>query len=163
MTKYLCLLVITAASTQAVSAQGFGRIQETQTNTAYFFHAVPGEATVQVSVLGAVRVPGIYVVGATTRLDELFAMTGGSQQRESPEISSEVDVKLFREDGGKRQLVYQDLLESMLTEPGRYPPLAEGDVLIIDQHLRRKFGWREGLSVLTAVGTLALVVDRVFR
>ncbi len=99
----------------------------------------------------------------TTRLDELFAMTGGSQQRESPEISSEVDVKLFREDGGKRQLVYQDLLESMLTEPGRYPPLAEGDVLIIDQHLRRKFGWREGLSVLTAVGTFALVVDRLFQ
>lgn len=163
MTKYLLLLTATVGFARAAGAQGFARIQETRTNTAYFFHAVPGEATVQVSVLGAVRVPGIYVVGAGTRLDELFAMTGGPQQRESPEISSKVDVKLFREDGEKRQLVYQDLLESMLTEPGRYPALAEGDVLIVDQNLRRKFGWREGLSVLTAVGTFALVVDRLVQ
>ena len=163
MRVLLLIFLFTAASAETVSAQGFGRIQETQTNTAYFFHAVPGEATVKVSVLGSVRVPGVYVVGAGTRLDELFAMTAGTQGRESPEISSDVAISLFREQGETRRLIYHEQLQSMLKQPGMYPALAEGDVLMVETRLRRKFGWREGLSVLTAVGTLALIVERLVQ
>jgi hypothetical protein len=163
MRQLFVFILCSTASAQALSAQGFGRIQETQTNTASFFHAVPGEATVKVSVLGTVRVPGIYVVGAGTRLDELFAMSGGPTERETPDISSDVAISLFREEGETRQLIYHELLQSMLNEPGMYPALAEGDVLMVQTNMRRKFGWRDGLSVMTAVGTLALIVERLIQ
>ena len=39
-----------------------------------------------------------------------------------------VTVRLFREGGGRRDLVYEVSLERMLAEPDLYPPLQDGDV-----------------------------------
>lgn len=52
------LFLLLAASFQPVQAQEFGRAGELETNSAYFFYGRPGEATIQVNVLG-VRQSGL--------------------------------------------------------------------------------------------------------
>ncbi|RMF58362.1 MAG: hypothetical protein D6746_09840 [Bacteroidetes bacterium] len=157
----LVFLVLMLVAVPA-SAQEFGRHNRiTASGTAYHVFAEPGQATIQVQVVGAVSA-GIYEVSAGTDLGRLVALTGLTLTPGASGTSVRYRVKLFRDQpDGRRLLLYDAPLEEMLANPGAYPVLQEGDVVMIESKVSQRFQWRDALTILTSLSTIILLVDRL--
>jgi len=150
---------------EAARSQAFGRVEETKSNVAYFFHARPGEATVQISVWGTVPRPGIYEVPDTTDLDKLLTMAGGApmearqENREAPTIT----VRVYRPTGGERSKIFERQLENMLTGDTQYPALRDDDIVVVETvRPKQPFGWRDVVSIVSTLASLTLLGLRIF-
>jgi hypothetical protein len=157
-------------------AQRFGRIEETQSNVAYFYHARPGEATVQVSVWGTIPRPGIYEIPDSTDLDKLLTMAGGApvEPRQENRDPATITVKVYRPDfaspttpapnqSAERTLLFSSELKDMLSGTVAYPVLRDEDIVVVEViKPQRRFTWRDALSVLSSVGTITLLGLRIF-
>ena len=169
MTRLLALAALACAIALPVAAQSgssygtpagqtsLGRGERIQQTTAgyYRFH-MPGEATIQVSVEGAVPHPGLYEIGATTDLRQLLSLAGGPRidSRERAD-RQRVEVRLFR--SGEGQLyaaTYADLASNPV-----YPPLHESDTVLVEVVRSRRFGWQEAASVAGGLTAVALLVN----
>lgn len=160
--------LMTLVMAPSVQAQQFDRVGNVKaTGTSYYIFAPAGEATVQVLMLGSVGSPGVYEVGEQTNLGQLLALAGGTGL--GPLTSGQerrVTVRLLREEEGRRSLIYEAPWENMLAEPVQYPVLRDGDVLMVETVLvnqSNKFSVRDGLQVLTALSTIALLIERLAR
>ena len=147
-----------------VQAQRFGRLDDLNTNvTTYYHFAQPGEATIQVFVLGA-GLPGLYEIGEGTDLGSLFILAGGSGlDRQQAGVRRRVTIRLFKENMPQRTLAYEASLADLLATPGTYPSLEDRDILQVEIIEKRRFSWRDGLVILTSLGTLALIVENILR
>ena len=156
------LLVMGVLLALPVQAQELGRLGDVQASgTSYHVFARPGEATVQVLVYGNSG-GGIYEVGAETKLDEFLALIGGAPGfGSSTGRKVRVTIQLYREQEGSRTLVYEERMEQMVTEPGQYPRLQEGDVFVVEVIERNRIGWRDVLSVVTGVSSVILLASRI--
>lgn len=147
-------------------AQEFGRIQETESNVAYFYHAQPGQATVQVSVWGTIPRPGVYEVSDTTDLDKLLTMAGGMpmEARRKGRKAPDVTVRVYRPREGNRSELFEASLQEMLRGRESYPVLRDGDIIVVETvRPRQPFGWRDVLSVASTLASLTLLGLRIFR
>jgi hypothetical protein len=170
----LCLLIALIGFLDAPTAHGqrFGRIEDTQSNVAYFYHAQPGEATVQVSVWGTIPRPGIYEVPDSTDLDKLLTMAGGApvEPRQANRDPSTIIVRVYRADGenvpnetSDRALIFESELDKMLKGNVMYPTFRDDDIIVVETiRPRQRFTWRDAISVLSSVGTLTLLALRIF-
>lgn len=157
------ILALLAMQAMAANAQTFGEVEDRQTNVvSYFYHVLPGEATMQIYVWGTVRAPGLYVVSEATDLGELLALAGG------PQLASirnndrrEVTVRLFHMEGEIRTMGYETSLEEMIAEPGAYPALRDGDIIEVATHEIQGFSWRDILTIAGGVAAVALAVERI--
>ena len=164
--KHICfyckLFVMGLFLALPAQAQEIGRVGDIETaGTSYHVFARPGEATVQILVLGDGG--GIYKIGAETKLDEFLALIGGAPGfgvRTSQSRTS-VTIQLYRVEGGRRTLVYEAPMEQMFTEPGQYPRLQDGDVFVVETKERNRIGWRDVLSVVTGISAIVLLVARL--
>ena len=163
----VALLVLLASSSGAVYGQAFGRVEETKSNVAYFYHAKPGEATVQISVWGTVPRPGIYEVPDTTDLDKLLTMAGGApleplqEDRDPPKIT----VRVYRPQKGdeEKAKIFEAKLDRMLQGNAIYPALQDNDIVVVETVKPDKpFGWRDVLSVSSTLASLTLLALRIF-
>ena len=146
--------------------QTFGRVGEIEARgTAYHVYARPGDATVQILVMGLAG--GIYEVTDGTRLDELLALVGGAAGPEigvqTPTVTRQTTVRLYRGSEGNRSLIYAAPLEQVLLEPHEHPRLLDGDLFLIETVTRNKFSWRDIISVIGGAASLALLVERLSR
>jgi protein involved in polysaccharide export with SLBB domain len=145
--------------------QAFGRVEETKSNVAYFYHARPGEATVQVSVWGTVPRPGIYEVPDTTDLDKLLTMAGGApmEARVEDQEAPTITVRVYRPGKNGRNQIFESELVRMLQGNPSYPSLRDDDIVVVETvRPKQPFGWRDVLSVLSTLGTLTLLGLRIF-
>jgi len=153
------------AATPVAAQPAYGRVEETRTNApAYFFFSVPGEATIRVAVWGTVRAPGLYDVRDGTTLDQVLSLAGGpvlEPQREDEEVT--ITVRVFRGGGEAREVAYQAALADFVAQPGRYPALADGDVVEVATRQRRLGSWRDALPVVASVAGLATVILQVIN
>lgn len=151
----------------SAGAQEFGRLEEMKdrTNVAYFYHARPGEATVQVSVWGTVERPGIYEVGDTTAVDELLTMAGGApiQPRQENEDPARITVRLYRPRRGGRSLLFEANIDSILAGKADPPEIKDKDVLTVETVQPVNFTWRDALSLSSVTLNLAVLVVRILR
>jgi hypothetical protein len=146
--------------TGTAQAQEFGRADEmTSDGTAYHVYARTGEATIQVVVLGAVN-SGIYEIGANTSLRQLLALTGTNMSGVEGDQRLEFMLRLYRGQG-TQSLVYDASLEELLGSSGAIPQLQEGDMLVVEENVKRKFNWVNVLRVVTSAATLILAIDRI--
>jgi len=159
------LLAFTLTADPA-AGQRFGRIEDTQSNVAYFYHAQPGDATVQVSVWGTIPRPGIYEVPDSTDLDKLLTMAGGAplEPRQENRDAATIHVRVYRPTpDSARSVLFASSIEDMLSEDTDYPLLRDDDIIVIETiRPRRRFTWRDALSVLSSLGTLTLLGLRIF-
>ena len=162
----LVLLVLLAAPAALAQPADFpappltrlGQSEQTRANApGYFFHHLPGEATILVQVEGAVVHPGLYEVAAATDLRRLLALAGG------PEVgvrddrrARRVELRLVRPLVGT---VYGATLQEAAENPAPIPPLHHDDVLLVEVVERRLFGWQDVLTIAGAAGSLALLID----
>lgn len=129
----LCILVLVPFCIPEANGQELRRFDNLiSQGAAHTIFARQGEATIQVLVLGSVASPGVYEVGVSVEMDQLLALAGGTPLTTVDGGEAEVTVRLFRQEGEQRELVYEALLEQMLAEPGLYPPLNEGDVFTVE-------------------------------
>ena len=156
-------LVLLALPVLPTRAQTFGEVEDRQTNVpSYFFHVLPGEATMQVYVWGTVKAPGLYVVSNETDLGELLSLAGGPQLNALRNNDRrEVTIRLYRTEGAIRTVGYEALLEEMIAEPGEYPPLQDGDIVEVATHEIQGFSWRDIFTVAGALAAVALAVERI--
>jgi len=166
LTLLLVGILASAWTADPAHGQRFGRIDETQSNVAYFYHAQPGDATVQVSVWGTIPRPGIYEVPDSTDLDKLLTMAGGAplEPRQENRDAATINVRVYRPTpDSARSVLFASSIENMLSEDTEYPLLRDDDILVIETiQPRRRFTWRDALSVLSSLGTLTLLGLRIF-
>ena len=139
-----------AASAQPVPTEG----------VTVYRYVRPGEAVVQVGVWGSVRQPGLYDVAVGTGLRDLLSLAGGPDVgREEARVERVTFVEVVR--GGADAVVFSSALDDLA---GWSPPaLADGDIVSVRQEVRERFGWRDALSVGTAVVTIAIFVLQSLR
>lgn len=142
-----------------VAGQIASSLDDTQSNSAFYYHVEPGAPRMEVRVMGSVDKPGIYQIAIDTDLGKLLALAGGTKSAVGSEGRSEITLRLYRPAAMRRQLIYSAKLEGHLTENEAYPTLEENDMLMVESRIRRKFGWREGLTVITTLATTALAID----
>jgi hypothetical protein len=146
-------------------AQGFGRVAETNTSVAYFYHARPGEPTVQVSVWGTVPRSGVYEVPDTTDLPKLLTMAGGAplEARVENQEPPTVTVRVYRPSGDGRTQIFEKQVEQMLTGQAQYPALEDDDTVVVEPvRPEPPFGWRDQLSVTSTLASLVVLGLRIF-
>ena len=157
----LCALLGAAPAAQA---QEFGRIQETETNTAYFYYAQPGEATVQVSVWGVPQ-PGLYEIPDSTGLDRLLTLAGGvpMQERRENRKPPRITVRLYRPEQSRDTPLVEARVQALLQGEVNAPQLREDDIVVVETVQPSQFTWQDGLSIVSTAASLTLLVLRILR
>ncbi len=160
---FACLVAACALLPASASAQVVGRLGKVQTSGVnYATFAEPGEPTVRILVLGD-EMNGIFEVGSRMRLDELVALAGQNGPGAVQEGRREVKIRVLRETDGRREAIYESDYEWLLMEPTRYPELRDGDILSIETKIKRRINWRDGLSILSSLSSIVLIIDRLAR
>jgi len=164
MVGMLLAAAVIGGAAPTAQAQEFGRIQETNTNTAYFFYGQPGEATVQVYVWGAAQA-GIYEIPDSTSLARLLTMTGGVArgERQEGQKRPRITVRLFRPTQSREDPLLETRAQQVLRGNVGAPPLQENDIVVIETIQPSQFTWQDGLSILSTTASLALLVLRILR
>jgi hypothetical protein len=146
------------------NAQEIGRMDNiTATGVPYYVYAESGEPTIQVYVVGG-GAGGVYEIGVGTRFDTFLALasigsgaTGETQQK--------VTVRLFRTSAsGQRTMLLEGRAEELLrANPDTYPRLRDGDIVNVEVRTTQRFGWRDGLQILTSLTSIVILIDRLSR
>lgn len=165
LTKYFGLLTLYGSLFWASPAktQNFNRIDETISNiTSYYYYTQPGIATVQVYVMGTVREPGLYEISDGTDLGQLLALAGGPVlNARFAQDKQEAIIRLFRPASFSADPIYETELNRAITRQEVYPVLREGDVLTVEIIQHRRFGWRDSVSILGSLASVAIIVERI--
>lgn len=159
------MVVGCSLSPETADAQAFMRVEETRTNAnTYYYMLNPGSATIRVHVLGAVRLPGVYEISESTDLGQVIALSGGPVVNQQPRNTrTDISLRVYRPGPGGQQIIFNDAFESTLANPGIYPVMQEGDVIVMDVTQRTRFGWREAASIVSTIAVMALAAERVSR
>lgn len=160
----LMLALLGSLAAPPAQAQEFGRIEETKTNTAYFYYAQPGEATVQVYVWGTAQA-GIYEIPDGTSLRRLLTMSGGvgRSPRQEGQKPPRIVVRLYRPEQSRETPLLETEAQNILQGTADAPPLREDDILVVETIQRSSFTWRDGLSITSTLLSFTLLVLRILR
>ena len=157
----LTVVLSTLALAPGAGAQSvLGRAESMASNAEAYYYVRPGTASVRVQVLGAVRSPGLYEVSEGTGLGPLLALAGGPTLGTMPaDTRTVVTIRLHRPRGGSTERVYEGSFEP--TAGVVLPTLQDGDVVVTEARSRRTISWRDAIQVISAVGVVALAIDRL--
>lgn len=147
---------------QNAAAQEFGRPNNIETNAAYFFYGQPGEATIQVSLLG-VRASGIYEVPDSTDLRTVLSLAGGMdlRPRSDNQKRPKVTIRLHRNGQMGTDPVFEALLREILRGEREVPMLRENDTIMVDVVQPSEFTFSQGLSIVSTLASVALLIARI--
>jgi hypothetical protein len=148
---FFVLLIFSYGRAQEKNTQlGSPELGTATSRNAYYDYSDPTAVNIKISVWGAIRYPGKYLVPNYTSVLDLITYAGG------PEGNSEMDdLKIYRIDKtGKEKLItfsYDDIVNGdKLEQKNRIvPKLEPGDFLIIPSSGGTSF--REYLSIFTSI------------
>lgn len=153
---FVAPLAAAAQGTQPVTRLGQSE-QMRQNTTGYYYHHLPGESTIQVTVAGTVVYPGLYEVGVNTDLRRLLALAGGPRtDLRDRQNDRRVEIRLMRPNVG---MIYGGTLLEASSDPQAIPALLHDDSIIVDVIEKRKFGFNDLVAVIGTVGTVAFIVQ----
>lgn len=159
MPRLIPLLLLFVAFSPAAQAQEFGRAEQMSSNAAaYYYFYEQGQSTVQVSVIGAVRLPGLYEIATGTDVRRLLMLAGGpTLDTRDARRERTVTVQLLR--AGEERPVFERPLSEAVT--GAAPQLIEGDALLVEVVDRERFNWRDTFTILGGLSAVAFMVQAV--
>lgn len=132
------------------------------TGISYHVYRRPGEATIQLYVVGASGSTGIYVVGSETTLSEMMALIGSAPASvETEMLERTARVRVLREQGDRRLAIYEATTEEALAEPGTHPPLMDRDMIAYDVELQQRTSFLQVVEVAARFATLTLLFLRL--
>jgi hypothetical protein len=143
--------------------QSFGRVEQTQSNSkSYYYYVQPGTQSIQISVLGMARNPGLYEVNQGTTMQQLLALSGGPNLDRTQSINRQkTTVQLLRPSVKGRTPLYQAPLETTVADTAAAIALKDGDVLTMDVTEKRPFDWRDILTIVNVASIVVLIVINV--
>ena len=135
-----------------------GQSEQTRSNsTGYYYHHLPGEATIQVQVEGAVLYPGLYEVGVGTDLRRVLALAGGPRlDVRDRDSDRRVDIRLLRPSEGA---IYISTLAAASVRPDLIPPMRHDDTVLVDVISRRRFTIQDAATIIGALGTFGFLIQ----
>lgn len=155
-----CALVALASFATSAYAQAPAPV--TEGGVRYTRFHLPGEATKEIVLMGEAQ-SGIYVIGESIALDKFLALTGFSFfEREADNVEVEKTVRVLRQQGDTRAVVYEARASDMLVQPGTYPVLQDKDIVAIEVKVNRGFDYRQVLQLASQLGTLTLLGFRLY-
>ncbi len=135
--------------------------QTVSTAPGYYRHHLPGEATIQIQVEGAVVNPGLYEIADETDLRRFWRSSRRPARRrprpqQRPPRRTAADPArhghgLRRAPGRRRR------------QPGRDPAAPPRRRALVEVIERRRFGWQDAVTVIGAAGTVAFLYDLLVR
>ena len=139
-----------------------GQSEQTRSNsTGYYYNHLPGEATIQVQVEGAVAYPGLYEVGVGTDLRRVLALAGGPRlDARDRDSDRRVDIQLLRPSEGA---IFVSTLAAASVRPDLIPPLHHDDTILIDVISKRRFTVQDAATIIGALGTFGFLIQAVTR
>lgn len=157
-------IILGGIAPEAASAQEFGRANDIETNAAYFFYGQPGEATIQVNLLG-VRASGVYEVPDSTDLGKILSLAGGMNLRPRTEEQERPEVTIRLHRGGQigKDPAFEALLREILRGERDVPTLRENDTITVDVVQPSSFTFSQGLSIASTLASIGLLLDRVLN
>ena len=156
MASAACAQPVAPTAEQPVTRLGQSE-QTRQNTTGYYYHHLPGEATIQVQVEGTVLYPGLYEVGTETDLRRVLALAGGPRYDVRDRQSDRrVELRILRPYAGQ---IYAATLADAAVNPSVIPPLRHDDVLLVDVIERRRFGWQDAATIVGALGTFGFLIQ----
>ena len=162
MTRLLLLLAlvpaVAVAQTPDRPVTRIGQSEQTQsTAPGYYRHHLPGEATIQVAVEGAVLNPGLYEIADETDLRQVLALSGGPRiDIRDRQSSRRVELRLVRPGAGE---IYAATMMDAAANPAVIPALRHDDALLVEVLDKRRFGWQDAATVIGAAGTVAFLIS----
>ena len=133
-----------------------------QSIQANFSYARSGELVVFVSVWGAVRTPGLYEVPEGTRLSTLLSYAGGPPITTLGEQENQTyTLRIYRGEQGEKDLVYETVMENVITALEGDPVLQSGDLFTAEVRVKQRFNWRTVLNVASSFASITLLVLRI--
>jgi hypothetical protein len=72
-----------------------------------------------------------------------------------------VTIRVYHGEGDGRTLAYEAPLERMVRETAVHPALRSGDVIEVETRETRSRDYRDTLSILNSLGTIAVVVLQI--
>ena len=139
-----------------------GQSEQTRSNsTGYYYNHLPGEATIQVQVEGAVAYPGLYEVGVGADLRRVLALAGGPRlDVRDRDSDRRVDIQLLRPQEGA---IYISTLAAASVRPDLIPPLRHDDTILVDVVSKRRFTVQDAATIIGALGTFGFLIQAVTR
>lgn len=163
MLRLLVLACTALIAASTVSAQALSDFEQSRSSTAsYFNYAEPADQTVLVNVWGTVSSPGLYEIPVQTSLTHLLSLTGGPivGQRNRRQDRT-IQVRVFRLQSGERALVYETEMQNEVIAASNDLMLQDADVVTVETVGRQRFSWRDVFPIVSAVGTIAIVIERI--
>ena len=167
MTRRILALLVFAASLGALHPAAAQQLRPTDERVAtaggYFTYFLPGERTSQVSVLGTVPAPGLYIVSVGTTLGEIVALSGGPfDGARSNEVERTTTIRLFRATAsGTREAIYDRTFEAFTRDAEGYPVVLDGDVVEVTTVERRLRTYRDTLTLVGALSTAIIAIIQI--
>lgn len=131
-----------------------------QDNFAYNYTR-PGRAAITVYLWGEVGSPGIWRVEPDIDLIELLSAARVRERVDEPGISQLTSLRIYREEGGQRNEIYNQPMDQILSEARTYPTLQDGDILEVVIRRRRRIGLQTIAQAVGAVSSLTLLILRL--
>ena len=139
-----------------------GQTLTTSSGVAVYRYANPGQPTMEISVWGAVRSPGVYQVERNVDLIDVLTLAGGPAiPSEDDRTVQKVNVEILRDAGAGRIPVLATTLSALTVRDTPLPDLQDGDLVSLTAQTRQRFTWRDALSVTTSVAALAILILRL--
>lgn len=129
---------------------------------AVYRYAEPGQPTMEVSVWGAVRIPGRYQVQPDTDLLELMSFAGGPVlQPDRSDADQRVIVTVTRQEGGQRSVLLEKTVPELTSSPEALPALQQGDIVTVNAEIKNRLQLRDFAVFTSTLASLTLVVLRL--
>ena len=155
----LLLLGMLALMPDQAAGQTIGRLGEVQASgTSYFTFAQPGEATVQVQLLGSRT--GVFEVGTSVDLAQLLILAGITLPDGSLGGRAKTTITLYRLQGETRTAIYESELENLMVQADQYPVLEDGDLVYLKAK-GRNIRWGQVIRTSLSIVSTALLVERL--
>lgn len=129
----------------------------------FYGHTEPGDIPMYVHIWGYVYRPGLYELPIGTKLSTALSLSGGFSlgARQWSEERT-VTLELFATSAnGSLEPVLQDSWVNSQVRLMQDPVLTNGNVLVIDAQTKRRFNWRDALTIVGAAASVAIAVERL--
>lgn len=126
----------------------------------------PGEPRMTVYVWGQAR-SGVWRVAEGTDLIEFMSIASQTDMTlRDPDRRSETFIRIYRdgEAAGGNEAFFSAKVEDLFSRQQSYPALEDGDIVMVDTRVRRRFTWRDLSQIVGTISSgisLYLLLDRL--
>lgn len=130
----------------------------------YFKFTEPGDIPMYVHIWGYVYRPGLYELPVGTQLSTVLSLSGGfalGALSSSQKRIVTLELKNAIGSGDQPNPIYKETWIDSQIQLTQDPILVDGSFVVIDSVTKRKFNWRDGITIVGALASVAIAIERL--